>query len=127
MPPGGLNSAATAALQIQIDGLGERMDKGFEELKAILRSYEERTRAIEQREAGCQPIITSRMDAAWRKLDEHETKFETVHKDVDELDKKLVSVMFMYRVFVFISSALGLSIISLIWALITGRAEITFK
>ncbi|MBI4928315.1 MAG: hypothetical protein HY835_11155 [Anaerolineae bacterium] len=66
------------SLQAQIDSLGERMEKGFEEIKALLRGNEERLRSLETREASCQPLIQSRLDAAWRKIDEHEKEIETL-------------------------------------------------
>ena len=45
MPP-----ASTAVLQAQIDSLGIRMDKGFDEIKDLLRSYEERMRKTRSEE-----------------------------------------------------------------------------
>jgi predicted RNase H-like nuclease (RuvC/YqgF family) len=115
MPP-----SSTAALQAQIDNLGERMDRGFDEIKNLLRSYEERTRKVEQQEAGCQPVITSQIKSVFLELGKHDGRIE-------KLEKQLGRVMAMYSVFIFISGALGLSIIALIWAMITGQATVVFR
>lgn len=131
----------SAALQVQIDSLGAQVKQGFDEIKDLLRSYEERTRAIETREAGCQPLIQGRIDAVWRRVDEHDTKLATKSQQINELEKKidkqneqigklgdLISKLVpMYKVFVFISSALGTAVIALIISLITGQAQITVK
>jgi len=65
MPPNSL-----AGLQPQIDAIAQ----GVVEIKTMMRDFDERVRTLEQREAGCQPIINSRLDAAWRKLDNQETE-----------------------------------------------------
>jgi hypothetical protein len=127
MPPGNVNAAAAAALQDQIDNLGARMDKGFDEIKALVRSFDERVRGVEMQEAGCKPIITSRVDASWRKLDEHDTTLGKHDERIKTLDKQLGRLMSMYGIFVFIGGGLGLSVIALIWSLITGQATVVFR
>lgn len=54
------------------------MDRGFNEMKELLTGVEGRVRGLEQREAGCQPIVTARMDAAWKKIDEHEADIKAM-------------------------------------------------
>ncbi len=54
--------------QLQLDGLGARFDKGFDEIKALLRSFDERIRSIELREAACGPLLTARLSAAERQI-----------------------------------------------------------
>ena len=117
----------TSALQAQINGLGERMQQGFDEIKVMLHSYEERTRTLEHKEAGCQPIIHARLDAQQQDIAGHDTKLATKSQQINALEKQVARLATMYSVFVFIGSSLGLSIIALIWSLITGRAEIIFK
>ena len=41
--------------------------------------------------------------------------------------KKIEKIWPAYQIMMFVTSALGLSIIALIWSLITGRAELIFK
>jgi hypothetical protein len=57
--------------QQQLDGIGARFDKGFDEIKALMRSFDERIRAIELREAGCSPLLLTRIDAAEKEIVEH--------------------------------------------------------
>jgi predicted RNase H-like nuclease (RuvC/YqgF family) len=116
-----------SVFQDQINSLGDRMDAGFTEIKDLLRSYEERTRAIEQREAGCQPLITGRIDAVWRKVDDHETRLTTKSQQINALERQVARLAMVYNFFVFVSSALGLSVIALIWAMITGQATVIFR
>lgn len=55
------------------------------------------------------------------------TVVSNVGMKMDDLGKKVDTLWTFYRVAIWIAGALGLSIIALIWALITGQAEITFK
>jgi hypothetical protein len=121
-PPGN-----SSALQVQIDGLGERMQQGFDDIKGMLRSYEERTRLLEIKESGCQPIIHARLDAMQQDISDHKTKFATKSQQINSLEKQVARLATMYGFFIFVGSAFGISLISLIWALITGRAEVIFK
>lgn len=96
--------------------LSNRMDKGFDEIKALFSKSEDRLRSIEQ----CHPVL--------------ENNIKTLRADVDENDqriklneKAITTLMAAYRVQVFLGSALIVSIIGLIWALITGQAEVTFR
>ena len=54
--------------QTQLDGLGARFDKGFDEIKNLMRSFDERIRAIELREAACSPILTARITQAEKQI-----------------------------------------------------------
>jgi len=57
--------------QAQLDGLGARFDKGFDEIKSLMKSFDERIRAIELREAGYSPLLLKRIDAAEKEIVEH--------------------------------------------------------
>jgi len=78
-------SVQGSALQAQINALGERMEKEFGDVKNMIRGFDERVRSLETREAGCQPILTERIDAAWRKIGEHDKVLEEVQRAVVEL------------------------------------------
>ena len=54
--------------QQQLDGLGSRFDKGFDEIKNLMRSFDERIRSVELREASCSPLLVARITAAEGKL-----------------------------------------------------------
>ncbi len=96
------------ALQTQIDELGERMDEGFKELKDMFRGFEERVRTVEQREAGCQPLIQSRLDAAWRQID-------TNTSSIKMLTETIVALKHTNNILTWLGGIMGSAII--IWIL----------
>ena len=54
------------------------MSETLGEIKNTLTDIQKRMQALELREAGCSPLMTSKLDAAFRKLDEHETKLKNL-------------------------------------------------
>jgi hypothetical protein len=70
--------------QKQIDSLGERVEKGLDEIKEMLRSFEARVRKVEGDQARCEPTLTMRLDAAWRRIDQHEAELVNLRKLMDE-------------------------------------------
>jgi len=118
-PPGRRvsDSDNLAALQPQIDMLGEKVDRGFGELKEMLRSFDERLRKTEQAQAGCQPLVEMKVNAAWKKLDEHDEAITNMTKSVDklsEIGKWLLGII-------------TAMIISFLIALVTGRVDLLIK
>ena len=71
--------------QRQIDALGECMDKGFDELKNMLRGYEGRLRIVEGYEAGCQPLITKRILDVEKDVQDHTDDIEALKLTVTGL------------------------------------------
>jgi chromosome segregation ATPase len=122
MPP-----SSTSALEARIDRLEERMVAGFTDIQDMLRSYDERTRAIERLEAGCQPIVYARLDAIQQDLLDHNTRLAMKSQQIININTQMSDLMHMYRLFVWVGTAMGGSIISLIVALITGHAQVVFK
>lgn len=76
-------------LQDQINSLGNRVEKSFDELKQIISGFDKRVRDVELKEANCNPILTSRVDAAWRKLDEHDAVLKEMDKALEELKNSI--------------------------------------
>ena len=72
-------------LENQIGALGERMEKGFERLEKLLSGVEERVRSVETKEAGCQPLLSGRIDAAWRTIEGHTNEIKDIKKTLDAL------------------------------------------
>lgn len=111
------------------------MDKGFDELKAMLGGYDLRIRDIEQSEAGRHPLLESRIDAAWRKIDEHGVELRALASRVDtdikaintRADKALLIAERLESVAKWMLGILTAVITALIIALITGRIDITIK
>jgi hypothetical protein len=63
------------------------MEQGFNKLEKIMTDVEGRVRGVEQREAGCQPIVTARMDAAWKKIDEHEAELKQLRDVILKIEQ----------------------------------------
>ncbi len=77
------------SLQRQISDLTARLDqvaRDVSEIKQMLRAVEERVRALENHEAGAHPLMESRIDAAWRKLEEHDKRIDSLYQVVSRLD-----------------------------------------
>ena len=79
-----MTGQSLGALQKQIDDLGDRMEKGFAEIKEMIKGFDVRMRNVEQNQAGCQPILTARIEAAFQKLAQLDIK-------INELDQTLIS------------------------------------
>jgi len=120
-----------SAFQAQIDNLGERMDKGFDELKSFLRSFDDRLRAIERMEAGCQPIVTARIDAVVHQLSDHETRLTTKSQQINKLEKQTEQIVGMYKSISRLAWAIGVAFIlaagSFVWSLITHQVMVVFR
>lgn len=77
------------ALQRQITEFATRMEqvaRDVVEIKQLLRGIEERVRILENHEAGSRPLMESRIDAAWRKIEEHENRMKALEDMVAKLD-----------------------------------------
>jgi hypothetical protein len=120
-------SESSDTLQIQINTLLNSMD----EIKSILHSMDDRIRGLENREAGCQPLITSRLDAAWRKLDDHDVQISMLMSDSQERKLTIQDLRNEFRgVKSILNWLLGITTSLLIAILImfaTGQAMLVIK
>ena len=107
-------------LQTQINSLGTRMEKGFDEIKSIVSGFDVRVRNVELKEANCNPMLTSRVDAAWRKLDEHETTMKEFEKTFDELEKTVNELVSTNKVLKWILGVLTALLVALLIKLVVG-------
>ncbi len=89
-----------------------RMERFLEELKAEQRQLLQSMNA----QSNLCGVRGKDLDALKDQVKEHE-------KRVNELEKLVPAI----RAIIWVGAALGLSIIGLIWALITGQAQIIFK
>lgn len=132
MPPG------ESAIQSQIDSLGDRMATGFGELKDILRPVEDRLRAIERMEAGCQPVMITRIDSVIKQVADHETRLQNksqqiinLEKQVTSLAEQIKSLVGIYKSMVKFYWAIGIPFIlavgGFLMSLILGKAIVVFK
>lgn len=107
----------TAIFQAQIDNLGERLDKGVDEIKALLRPFDERLRLVETHEVACRPMVNVRLDAAVERLNEHDMAIKSLSKLVDELAQTNRILKWLLGVFTAI-------LIALVIALATGQLQV---
>lgn len=78
------------SLQRQISELTARVGQiaqDIGEIKSMLREVETRVRALENNEAGDHPVMQSKIDAAWRKLDEHDRRMMTMEHAIARLEQ----------------------------------------
>jgi len=126
MPPD-----STAALQSQLNSLGERIEKNFDEVKAMMNGFDSRVREMEKGEAGCQAITSGRIDAAWKKLDEHTKTLEDIEKIVqDQLLIVSQLIESQKQIKDILKWALGIVtavIVVVVIGLATGQATVVFK
>jgi hypoxanthine-guanine phosphoribosyltransferase len=117
--------------QNQIRTLGESMAKNFDEVKGMLNAFDARVRSIETGEAGCQAIVASRLDAAWKKLDEHTSKLNDTEKIVNTqvlvVDKLIDSQKQLKEILRWILGVITTIFIAIFIALATGQAQVIFK
>lgn len=64
--------------------------------------------------------------AAHRRLDEHKEVHAKLEVQVEELKKQLTPLVLWGKVVAFVGSAVMLSVIALIWSLITGQVHMVF-
>lgn len=102
------------ALQAQINSLSDRMEKGFNKLEMIMTGVESRVRSVENKEAACSSITTSRVDAAWREIDKHSAQL----KGFEDILDKLIQTNNILKWFLGVITAIGTA--TLIKLLFTG-------
>jgi putative hemolysin len=108
--------------QGQIDQLTESMRAGFGEIKNMLVALDERVRAIEKNEAGCYPVMSSKIDAAWREIDVLKTKADDRLQRLADVEH---NVRVMQKALIWLSSAVGALVLGLMWQLLTGQIHLT--
>jgi hypothetical protein len=115
----------------QVNTLGERMDKSFDEVKGMMSAFDERVRAIEKGEAGCQAIVAGRLDAAWKKLDEHTSKLAEIEKIVSDqvlvVANLITSQKQLKEIMRWVLGIFTMILAAVLIALITGQAQVVFK
>jgi predicted phage-related endonuclease len=99
----------------------ERIEAGFAKLEAAIKVLDDRQRAAENREAGNTPIMSSRLDAAWRKIDDHESDIKELRHEVAKLTQSVNQLLSVLRWMLGILSAVTTAILI---ALATGHLSI---
>lgn len=113
-----------SATQVQIDALGARMDKNFDELKGMIGVFDVRLRGSEMEQARTQPIMDSKINAAWSKVDKHEADLIALQKTVTDLAYVIYRMESIAKWMLGILTAL---IVALLVAVATGKVALVFS
>ena len=101
----------------KLEGL---VSEGFRDIKGSMEKLDIRLRSLEQSHSAVARVEGVRLDNVEEDVDKLEKRVECIEKILPTLQNAV-------RVFVFLGSALGVSILALIWSLITGQAVLTLK
>jgi hypothetical protein len=63
----------------------KHMESTLGEIKDSLADIQKRMQGLELREAGCSPLMTSKIEAAFRKLDDHEIRLKAIELSLPDL------------------------------------------
>jgi hypothetical protein len=96
----------------------DRIEIGFAKLEAAIKVLDDRQRAAENREAGNTPIMSSRLDAAWRKIDDQAVHLTELQRDLAQLTASVAALQNILRWMLGIITSL---IVAVLIALATGH------
>jgi hypothetical protein len=104
--------------QGQIDALEVTVQRGFDEIKTLLREMDTRVRTIETSQAGSYPLLSSQISAAWRELETLKSKGEERQKCITDLEHKVGT---MQKTLTWLGITFGGMIATLLWQIFTGQ------
>lgn len=73
---------------------------------------------------GAHVTLDGKADAAHRRLDDHDKRHVGLEQEVEQLKNQLTPLVLWGKVVAFVGSAVMLSVIALIWSLITGQMRL---
>lgn len=112
--------------------------QAISEVKTMLIGLDERVRMLEQTTISQSVTAAQKLDAAFRRLDEHATKLEILRSDIDskvteriritdELDRRLAKAESITAIAKWLAGFLVMLIVALLWAIFTNQAQVIFK
>lgn len=112
----------------------DNIEQGQEEMKCALREIPAALHASEARRIEYEVLARARQDAAFEKIDQHDLKFldhaerlKTIDERLVKYDKIIEKLSFTNTILAWLATAVGLSVVGTVIALITGQATIIFK
>ena len=99
----------------------DRIEAGFARLEISIKALDDRMRTEETRIAGFTPLINSRLDAAWKKLDQHQAEIDTLREDLQSLATSTAQIISILK---WVMGLVTLVIGSILVALATGHVSI---
>ncbi len=117
------NSQDVALLDQKLGLMGESLD----DLKGMVKDLADKVGNLEKKEISCQASIQFRVDLAHSRLDAQAEQLKILEGWKSQASEFLTRLNTAYGILVFVASAFGVSIIALIWALVTGQAVVVVK
>lgn len=113
------------ALRVVMERLGG-MAAALVELKTLVQAMAARQQQDALERVAATATQEAKITAAHTRLDGHANEIKDLKAANAAAEKRLSVLEPAYRLMLFVGSALGISVIGLIWALITGTAKVTF-
>lgn len=100
----------------------ERIEAGFARIDLAIRQLDERLRQSEMRDAGFSAPTGARLDAAWRRVDEHSSQISELEKELRQLVSTVNQLQQILKWMLGIFSSL---LVAVLIALATGHLSIS--
>ena len=104
----------------------KNLDKGQADIKAIVESLEKEFQAFQRQYIGQYTQMVGRIEMAHARLDKLEPLVEAFRISMETLKNSIQPLITMNKLVIWIAGGVGLSIIGLIWSVITHRVELIF-
>lgn len=112
---------AVFTIEDQIAALGERMDKGLDEIKVMISKFDVRIRELETSEARYHPLMESRVAGAWKEIEKHAADLILLKSWSNEQAKVIGRLEGVGKWLMGVLTAL---VIAVLVGLVTGRMRI---
>ena len=115
----------TPRLDVLIERVGN-VQSTVDETARLVADLSKRLQTFETTEVREHAVMDNRITAAHGRLDQQRQSLDDHEKRLDGMDKAVQPLVMMYKVVAFLGSALILSVIALIWSMITGQVQVVF-
>ncbi len=96
------------------------LERVMEEIKGLLGEFGEKLQGLEKTEVGCQAVTQQKVTALEKDMD-------ALKQRIDQAEKIIARLNVIAGLLTFVGGSLALSVVALIWSLITGQAQVTFR
>ena len=110
-------------VQAQIEQLGQRLDKGFDEIKRMLSHFDERIRKLETTDARDHTLVVARLEEAWKTIDRHDDDLKSLTRWSQNQTKLIERIEMVGKWVIGIVTAV---IVALLIAIVSGKIRLTF-
>jgi len=110
-------SKSNGAMEERLNGLETVTREAFARLEALMGQIDQRLRALETSALSDIAVQKSKLEAAWAKIDKHESA-------LTEHEKFISKLKVIYAAIIWLSVTLGALIIGLLWTILTHQVEL---